>query len=81
MLVDYKHFVVNVLEENADGVGGWGGECRCPDGQTYHVGDNGDSCGSLACVGGEMINCNKNDGAWSKRKVICGGKKYFSSSP
>lgn len=36
----------------ADGVGEWGGECTCPNGQTYEVGDNIDGCGSLACYGG-----------------------------
>ena len=78
MLVDYNNFVGNVVEENASGVGGWGGECRCPDGQTYLVGDNDDTCGSLACVNGVSGDCNKYSGAWSGRKVICAGKKYFS---
>ena len=36
------------------GVGSWGGECTCPDGQVYAVGDNNDACGSLACVGGTV---------------------------
>ena len=30
------------------------GECTCPDGQTYLVGDNDDYCLSLACVGGDV---------------------------
>ena len=54
-----------------DSVGGWGGTCTCPNGQTYQVGDNGDSCGSLACEGGTSGNCNKKGGPWSGRKVIC----------
>ena len=53
-------------------VGGRGGTCRCPDGKTYEVGDNNDFCRSLACVGGEMINCNGTHyGRWSFRKVTC----------
>merc|ERR1712207_85680 len=41
------------------GVGGWGGECTCPDGQTYQVGDNDDRCGSLACEGGTAGTCHQ----------------------
>ena len=61
----------NLVEENANGVGGWGGTCECPDGSRYEVGDDGDSCGSLSCVHGTKINCNMNHGAWSHRKVTC----------
>merc|ERR1712141_988303 len=64
--------VVNIVEENASGVGGWGGTCRCPDGTTYEVGDNKDGCGTLACVNGEKVNCYEYDGEWSNRKVTCG---------
>jgi hypothetical protein len=46
----------NVYERQA-GVGSWGGKCTCPNGQTYDVGDNNDSCGSLACVGGVSGEC------------------------
>jgi hypothetical protein len=35
-----------------DGVGSSGGLCTCPNGQVYNVGDNGNSCESLACEGG-----------------------------
>jgi len=63
---------VNTVEENASGVGGWGGTCRCPDGTTYEVGDNKDGCGTLACVNGAKVNCYKYDGEWSNRKVTCG---------
>ena len=63
----------NRVQENADGVGGFGGTCRCPDGKTYEVGDNGDACKSLACVNGEMLNCNRKMGVWSGRKVTCKG--------
>jgi len=61
----------NVVTENAPGVGFWGGECTCPDGKTYEVGDSNDSCGSLACIGGSMNTCNHHAGAWSQRKVVC----------
>ena len=71
-----------MVEENAKGVGGWGGTCECPDGSRYEVGDNGDRCKTIACVHGTKINCNKNVGAWSKRKVTCGqkGNKFLKIS-
>jgi len=62
---------VNTVEENASGVGGWGGTCQCPDGTTYEVGDNKDGCETLACVNGEKLDCNERDGDWSNRKVTC----------
>lgn len=61
----------NIVEENASGVGGWGGECTCPDGSVYQVGDSGDSCESLACVGGTYTTCTQLEGPWSYRKVTC----------
>jgi len=61
----------NIVQENAPGVGGWGGECTCPDGSVYQVGDNGDSCETLACIGGTYSLCNHQAGLWSHRKVIC----------
>lgn len=49
--------------EHADGVGGWGGWCTCPDGQQYNVGDKNDGCAhgtaSLACFGGTPGECHK----------------------
>eukprot|EP00931_Biecheleriopsis_adriatica_P122769 TRINITY_DN977_c0_g1_i3.p1 TRINITY_DN977_c0_g1~~TRINITY_DN977_c0_g1_i3.p1 ORF type:complete len:1652 (+),score=356.20 TRINITY_DN977_c0_g1_i3:28-4983(+) len=63
----------NQVEENAAGVGGWGGWCKCPDGEMYGVGDNNDACGSLACIGGEAGTCNRGSGKWSHRKVTCAG--------
>ena len=65
---------VNVVEENADKVGSWGGTCRCPDGKEYEVGDNKNSCKSLACINGLMINCNEYKGSWTGRKVTCASK-------
>lgn len=63
---------VNIVEEKAHRVGGWGGSCTCPDGSVYQVGDNVDGCGSLACIGGVSGTCNRRHGAWSRRKVTCG---------
>eukprot|EP00729_Bicosta_minor_P004694 gene4694-30163_t len=36
------------------GVGQHGGECTCPNGQVYLVGDYANECGSLACEGGTI---------------------------
>merc|ERR1719499_1134937 len=66
--------VVNIVEENAPGVGGWGGSCTCPDGSVYQVGDNIDFCDSLACIGGVSGTCNRRHGEWSRRKVTCGAQ-------
>ena len=67
----------NAVLENAPGVGGWGGSCTCPDGSIYWVGDNNDSCGSLACVGGTAGTCNKNaNDKWKNRKVTCAGRVW-----
>mmetsp|Transcript_27120 Transcript_27120/g.62216 ORF Transcript_27120/g.62216 Transcript_27120/m.62216 type:complete len:607 (+) Transcript_27120:74-1894(+) len=64
----------NKVTENADGVGVWGGKCRCPDGEEYLVGDEGNYCGSLACAGGQAGVCERQVvGGWARRKVECGG--------
>ena len=65
--------VVNKVIENAPGVGGWGGQCTCPNGEVYNVGDK-NNCESLACEGGiyDVNQCNRKKGEWSNRKVICG---------
>ena len=55
----------NVVEEHHKDVGVWGGLCTCPDGQEYWVGDYGDRCGSLACVGGTSGPCNQELGDWA----------------
>ena len=62
----------NVYTSNAHRVGGWGGLCTCPDGRKYYVGDNYDSCRSLACVNGHSGQCHRRGGPWSRRKVTCG---------
>jgi hypothetical protein len=66
-------YAKNVFKSNA-GKGGWGGSCTCPDGQVYQVGDNMNSCGSLACNGGKSGTCHRKNGAWSKASVSCGAK-------
>jgi len=64
---------INNYNKNA-GKGGWGGTCTCPNGETYLVGDNYDSCGSLACVGGTSGECIRESGGWSGASVICNTK-------
>lgn len=71
----------NRVIERAPGIGGWGGSCTCPDGQIYQVGDNGDACNSLACVGGTAGTCNRNDGSWSFRKVECAAAPVPAPTP
>ena len=61
----------NQVIENAPGVGGWGGSCTCPDGQVYQVGDENNYCASLACEGGVSGTCNRSNGEWSRRRVVC----------
>lgn len=41
--------------------------------QVYQVGDNGDGCGSLACIGGTAGTCNPEYGPWKYRRVVCAG--------
>lgn len=41
----------NIYEQRGSS-GAWIGECTCPDGQTYNVGDQWNSCDSLECNGG-----------------------------
>lgn len=62
----------SMVIENAPGVGQNGGQCTCPDGTKYLVGDNNDSCKTLACIGGESGKCNMGKGEWSGKKVVCG---------
>ena len=65
----------NLLVESFPAIGLWGGTCRCPNGNTYLVGDNNDGCKTLACVGGKMIKCNEYGGPWSYRGVNCSAGK------
>jgi len=54
--------------------GKWGGKYECPSGLIYLVGDNNDLCQSLAGEGGKMIDCQKREGDWSHKQVVCGSK-------
>jgi len=63
------HNVINWVMGTPIGV--WGGSCTCPDGRVYQVADEGNMCGSVACVGGVQGHCNEGEGEWSFRKVIC----------
>merc|ERR1719254_436220 len=63
------------------GVGAWGGWCTCPDGQRYNVGDNHDSCGSLACEGGTPGQCMQIvDSSRDGMKVTCAASSVPSPS-
>ena len=63
----------NLYDENDPSAGGWGGQCACPDGQVYEVGDNHDSIQSLKCVGGvwNVKDLNTFEGVWSRKSVVC----------
>jgi hypothetical protein len=63
----------NVYNEHDPSAGGWGGQCACPDGQIYDVGDNYDEIQSLKCVGGvwNVKDLNKFEGEWSRKSVVC----------
>jgi len=60
------------LYRSVEGVGGWGGTCECPDGQTYAVGDNNDACASLACENGRPSACERRENPLrAGMKVTC----------
>ena len=64
--------VSDIVEHDVKGIGLWGGSCACPSGIVHQVGDNGDFCGSLACVGGESGTCRRSiSNAWARRRVTC----------
>jgi len=63
---------VNVRETGVVGVGGWGGTCTCPNGAVYQVGDNGDSCATIACIGGISGTCSGNNPGGGGVRVTCG---------
>ncbi|KAG7354540.1 FAD linked oxidase-like protein [Nitzschia inconspicua] len=52
-------------------VGDWGGTCTCPNGSVYWVGDNGDACASLACVGGVSGTCSEANAGGEGYRVVC----------
>lgn len=71
----------NEIINNAPGVGTWGGECTCPDGAVYLVGDEGNQCGSMACEGGKTGPCNHYVSGWAHRRVRCDVGKAYPNPP
>lgn len=71
-----KASIVSIGEnvyEQAEGVGGWGGDCTCPDGSVYQVGDvDGSACGELACYGGKSGPCKEEVWTGAGKRVTCG---------
>ena len=62
----------NLVEHNVRGVGGYGGTCHCPNGESYQVGDNNNGCGSLACINGMPGPCERqNQAARLGVRVTC----------
>ena len=62
-------------------VGVWGGECTCPDGEVYLVGDNKDGCSSLACEGGRAGPCNHYVSHWAHHRVRCDTRVQWPRPP
>ena len=65
----------NILTTSSPNAGDWGGECLCPDGSMYYVGDNFDSCATMRCEGGFSGRCFNKSGVWSGNSVQCGAGK------
>ena len=61
----------NIVEQGV--AGSWGGSCTCPNGESYQVGDNGDSCRTLACIGGTAGSCSSNNPGGGGVRVTCYG--------
>ena len=61
---------VNVYREKDPAAGGWGGNCLCPNGRIFAVGDNGVDGTSLACDGGvfDPKAINQHEGEWSRKR-------------
>ena len=61
---------VNVYREKDPAAGGWGGNCLCPNGRIFAVGDNGVDGTSLACEGGvfDPKAINQHEGEWSRKR-------------
>jgi len=57
-----------------------GGTCTCPDGQIFQVGDNGDNCGSLACVGGISGTCGWDNPGGANVRVTCGATRTTTTT-
>lgn len=68
---------MNQVIENDPSVGSYSGECYCPNGQIYLVGDNRDNCESLACKNGISGDCQKSDVKTPNNRVICVVRIFF----
>ena len=66
---------LNMVEIKVPGVGTRGGTCTCADGAAYQVGDNGDDCASLACVGGITGECGFPNPGGAGVRVTCHGAR------
>jgi len=64
---------VNVYHEKDPAAGGWGGNCLCPNGRIFAVGDNGVDGKTLDCLGGvwNPKAINQHEGEWSGKSVVC----------
>lgn len=76
---NYNPYINNY--ETVAGVGGWGGQCTCPNGEVYEVGDNNDGCGSLACIGGVASPCDRQYKSEREgKRVTCGSPGWSNPS-
>jgi len=62
---------VNVYREKDPAAGGWGGNCLCPNGRIFAVGDDGVDGTGLACEGGvfDPKAINQREGEWSRKRL------------
>ena len=77
----YRPHNKNIIIENDPTAGVWGGECTCPDGQTYLVGDENNQCATMACENGRMGPCNHYVSLWQHRRVKCDTSDPYPSPP
>ena len=71
----------NIVIRNDKTAGVWGGECTCPNGLTYLVGDELNECGSMACEGGVPGPCNHYVSHWAGTRVKCDTSQDNPSPP
>ena len=74
----------NVYAYDSNTAGASIGECSCPDGQTYLVGDRYNACGSIQCNGGTVTTACSSDTTWQSSgagySVFCGGLSNTNGS-
>ena len=71
MICSLNDVPTNLVVKNDKDAGGWSGTCKCPDGESYKVGDKHTGCRALACEGGVSSGCDRNDTSGKYTKVIC----------